>query len=287
MQGGTAIPLSSHAVGGTADVYDSSRLPPAYLRELYELVRYRDLVVQLVSRDIRTRYKRSVLGVAWTFLNPLLMMAVLTLVFSRVFRGDIQHYAVYLLSAQLVWIFFAQSTTQAMNSLIWGGALITKIYLPRSVFALSQVGAGLVNLTLALVPLLLISFVSGAPITWALLWLPVPMLLVACFALGVGLVLSTVAISFPDVVEMYQVALTAWYFLTPIIYPVAALPDSMRWLMNLNPAYYLVEAFRAPVYAGLSPEPMTLIAGTVAAVGVLALGWFWFTSAADDLAARA
>src|SRR5438105_15591737 len=225
------LPIRVEAV-----VYDSSRLAPPFLRELLDLVRYRDLVVQLVSRDIRTRYKRSVLGIGWTLLNPLLMMAVLTLVFSQMFRGGVQHYAVYLLSAQLVWIFFAQTTTQAMNSLTWGGALIRKIYLPRSVFALSQVGAGLVNLTLALVPLLLISFVSGAPITWALLWLPVPMLLVACFALGVGLVLSTVAISFPDVVEMYQVALTAWYFLTPIIYPVAALPDSMRWLMNLNPA---------------------------------------------------
>jgi len=285
VRSGIAVRVGSFA-GGNDRVYDSSRLPPPFLRELYELIRYRDLVVQLVSRDIRTRYKRSVLGVAWTFLNPLLMMAVLTLVFSRIFRGDIQHYAVYLLSAQLVWIFFAQSTTQAMNSLTWGGALITKIYLPRSVFALSQVGAGLVNLTLALIPLLLISFVSGAPITWALLWLPVPMLLVACFALGVGLVLSTVAISFPDVVEMYQVALTAWYFLTPIIYPVTALPDSTRWLMNLNPAYYLVEAFRAPVYAGAPPEPITLIAGAIAAAGVLAVGWFWFTSAADDLAAR-
>src|SRR6267143_122867 len=92
-------------------VYDSSRLPPPFLRELSELVRYRDLVVQLVTRDVRTRYKRSVLGVGWTFLNPLLMMAVLTLVFSQLFRADIQHYAVYLLSAQLLWIFFAQTTT--------------------------------------------------------------------------------------------------------------------------------------------------------------------------------
>ena len=286
MQGGTAIPLSSHAVGGTADVYDSSRLPPAYLRELYELVRYRDLVVQLVSRDIRTRYKRSVLGVAWTFLNPLLMMAVLTLVFSRVFRGDIQHYAVYLLSAQLVWIFFAQSTTQAMNSLIWGGALITKIYLPRSVFTISQVGLGVVNLLLALVPLLLIVVLSGSPITWALLWLPLPMLLIACFALGIGLLLSTLAISFPDVVEMYQVILTAWYFLTPIIYPVSALPESARWLMNFNPAYHLIEAFRAPVYGGVAPEPLTLMAGSVAAVLTLVAGWMFFTASADEIPAR-
>jgi ABC-2 type transport system permease protein len=270
----------------TGAVYDSSRLPPPFRRELYELVRYRDLVVQLVTRDVRTRYKRSILGVGWTLLNPLLMMAVLTLVFSQLFRADVSHYAVYLLSAQLLWIFFAQTTTQAMNSLTWGGALVSKIYLPRSVFAVSQVGTGLVNLVLALVPLLLIVVLSGVPLTWALLWLPLPMLLVACFALGIGLLLSTVAISFPDVVEMYQVILTAWYFLTPIIYPLSALPESTRSLMRLNPAYYLVEAFRAPVYAGTAPEPATLVVAMVAAVVTLVVGWLLFTSAADEMPAR-
>src|SRR5207244_1596655 len=139
--------------------------------------------------------------------------------------------------------FFAQTTTQAMNHLVWGGPLVTKIYLPRTVFAVSAIGTGLVNLTLALVPLALITVVSGAALTGALLWLPVPMILMACFALGIGLLLSTLAVSFPDVVEMYQVVLSAWYFLTPIIYPFAMLPESDRWLMNLNPAYHLIEAF--------------------------------------------
>jgi ABC-2 type transport system permease protein len=270
----------------TGAVYDSSRLPPPFRRELYELVRYRDLVVQLVTRDVRTRYKRSVLGVGWTLLNPLLMMAVLTLVFSQVFRADVSHYAVYLLSAQLLWIFFAQTTTQAMNSLTWGGALVSKIYLPRSVFAVSQVGTGLVNLVLALVPLLFITLVSGVPATWALLWLPIPIIMMACFALGIGLLLSTLAISFPDVVEMYQVILTAWYFLTPIIYPLSALPESTRALISLNPAYYLVEAFRGPLYAGIGPEPATLIVGGVAATTSLIAGWLLFTSAADEIPAR-
>ena len=282
----TTIRADPFAVGGNGGIYDSSRLPPPFLRELYDLTRYRDLVVQLISRDIRTRYKRSVLGIGWTLLNPLLMMAVLTVVFSQMFRANIQHYAVYLLSAQLVWIFFVQSTTQAMNSLNWGGPLISKIYLPRSVFAISQVGLGLVNLSLALIPLFAITVLSGAGLTWALLWLPVPMLLVACFALGIGLLLSTLAISFPDVVEMYQVLLTAWYFLTPIIYPLSALPESSRSLMNLNPAYHLIEAFRAPVYGGVAPEPITLVAGTGAALVTLLAGWLLFTRAADDIPAR-
>jgi ABC-2 type transport system permease protein len=173
-----------------------------------------------------------------------------------------------------------------MNSLTWGGALISKIYLPRSVFAISQVGLGLVNLVLALVPLLFIVVISGAPVTWSLLWLPVPMLLMACFALGVGLLLSTLAISFPDIVEMYQVILTAWYFLTPIIYPLSALPESGRWLMNLNPAYHLIDAFRRPVYSGLGPEPATLLTGAAVALVTLVAGWLLFTSAADEIPAR-
>lgn len=267
-------------------VYDSSRLPPPALRELSELLRYRDLIVQLVTRDVRTRYKRSVLGVAWTLLNPLLMMAVLTLVFSQVFRADVQHYAVYLLSAQLLWTFFGQTTTQAMNQIAWGNALITKIYLPRSVFAISQVGTGLVNLVLALVPLAIITVLSGAPLTSAILWLPVPIFLMACFALGIGLLLSTLAISFPDVVDMYQVLLTAWYFLTPIIYPLSALPESVRWAMNLNPAYHLIEAFRGPVYAGTGPEPATLLVAAIAAALALVAGWWIFTSASDEIPAR-
>jgi ABC-2 type transport system permease protein len=118
------------------------------------------------------------------------------------------------------------------------------------------------------------------------LWLPVPMLLTACFALGVGLLLSTVAISFPDVIDMYQVVLTAWYFLTPIIYPISALPESARLLMNLNPAYHFVEAFRAPVYAGTSPDPGGLLIAATAAALALAAGWFVFASVADEIPAR-
>src|SRR5881628_2098734 len=112
-----------HASVARRPVYDSARRPAPPIEELQELWRYRSLVVQLVSRDIKTRYKRSVLGVAWTMLNPLMMMLVLTLVFSNLFRFSVQHYPVYMLSAQIMWTFFAQTTTAAMSNLIWGGSL--------------------------------------------------------------------------------------------------------------------------------------------------------------------
>ncbi len=270
----------------TPMIYDSARRPPSWWEEMVEAWRYRDLIVQLVSRDIKSRYKRSVLGVAWTMLNPLMMMIVLSLVFSHLFRVTLPHYPVYVLSALVLWNFFAQSTTAAMNQLVWGGALLNRIYLPRTIFALSALGTGLVNLVLALVPLALIMALTGVPFRPALIWLPVPVLLTAMFALGLGLALSTLAISFPDVVDMYQVALMAWYFLTPILYPAEILPETWRWVLNLNPMHHLVEVFRAPIHAGWMAGPNTHLGAIVAAVGMLVIGWILFTSRADEIAYR-
>jgi ABC-type polysaccharide/polyol phosphate export permease len=267
-------------------VYDSAKRPLALREELVEAWRYRDLIVQLVQRDIRTRYKRSVLGVAWTMLNPLLMMTVLTLVFSNLFRFELRDYPVYLLSAQILWVFIAQTTTAATSHLLWGGALLTKIYVPRTVFALAAVGTGLVNLAISIVPLLIIAIVIQAPLGPSLLFLPIPIVLAAAFALGVGLLLSTIAVVFPDIVEMYQVVLTAWYFFTPVMYPKTIIPEDHQWLLNLNPAYHLVEAFRAPVYAASSAGPNTIAAAAIVSIVALVIGWIVFTSRADEIPYR-
>jgi ABC-2 type transport system permease protein len=162
------------------------------IEELREVWRYRDLLLQLVSRNIKTRYKRSVLGIGWTMLNPLFMMLILTFVFSNLFRITVEHYAVYLLSALTLWGFFAGSTTDAMTELVWGGGLLHRIYLPRTVFALSAVGTGMVNLLFALGPLAVIMLVIGT-FRPQLLFLPIPILLTGIFTLGVGLIFSVLA----------------------------------------------------------------------------------------------
>jgi ABC-type polysaccharide/polyol phosphate export permease len=279
----TGVELVDPPVG---PVYDSSRRAPAPIEELRELWRYRSLVSQLVSRDIKTRYKRSVLGVAWTMLNPFLTMLVLTVVFSSLFRFDIPHYPVYMLSAQVLWTFFAQTTTSAMSQLLWGGGLLTRIYIPKTVFAVAALGTGLVNLLLAMVPLFIIVVALRVPITLAILWLPFSMVLAMCFTLGVGLLLSTISVWFPDIVDMYQIALTTLFFFTPIMYPKTILPETYRDLMNLNPMYHLIEAFRLPIYAGVSAGPHTLLAATAAAVVTLVAGWLIFTARADKIAYR-
>lgn len=267
-------------------IYDSRRRGPVALEELRGLVQYRDLIFQLVRRDLVSRYKRSVLGVAWTMLNPLGTMVVMTIVFSQLFHS-IRGYPAYILCGLIAWIFFSQTTGAAMVQMVWGSSLFNRIYMPRTALVVSAIGTGLVNLALSLVPLFLITLVVGLPLSWSLLFLPVSVLLLASFALGVGLVLSAWAIYFPDVAEMYQVALTAWFYVTPIIYPLDTIPERYRfWFYHLNPMYYLIQVFRKPIYEGVLPGWPLLSAATVIALLTLALGWVVFCSRADEFAYR-
>jgi len=267
-------------------IYDSAQRRSALVEEFLALVRYRDLLVQLISRNIKTRYKRSVLGILWTMLNPLLMMLVLTAVFSRLFRFSTTYYAVYALAGIILWNFFAQTTMQAMSELLWGGSLLHRIYVPRAIFAVTALGTGLINLLLSLIPLLVIMLITGVPMTPSLVFLPVPIILVAMFALGLGLFLSTISVYFADVMEMFQILVSIWMYLTPIMYPKEVIPEQYRWLFNLNPMYHLLELFRAPIWIGWLSGPKTVLAGTVAAVVTLVFGWWFFTRKTDEFSYR-
>lgn len=268
--------------------YDSAQRANPAIEELREAFNYHHLILQLVRRDVLTRYKRSVLGIAWTLLAPLGMMLVLTLVFSQVFRFDtVYGYAAYLLSGLLAWTFFSQTTTAAMANLVWGGGLLNRIYIPRTSFALAAIGTGLVNISLATIPLIAIILITDVPLTIAFLFLPVPLLLLAFFALGVGLLISTLAVYFPDVVEMYQIILIAWMYLTPIIYPIEVLPEPVRFLItHFNPMYYLVELYRMPVYYGRFPTWAELIPAVLISISLLITGWWLFSKKSDEFAYR-
>lgn len=266
-------------------IYDSAQQFPHALQELQEALTHRHLLFQLVRRDILTRYKRSFFGVAWTMLNPLGTMIVLSVVFSHLFHTT-PAYPAYILSGLLAWNFFSQSTVGAMNSLIWGGGLLKRIYIPRASFGLSAVGTGLVNLVLSLVPLFLVMAIIGVPIKATIVFLPISIFLLACFALGIGLALSTLAVYFPDVAEMYQIILTAWMYLTPIIYPETVIPDKYQLILHLNPMYYLLKLWRLPLYDGRWPTWVEFWPAAVAAIGMLLIGWFVFTSKSDEFAYR-
>lgn len=266
--------------------YDSASRRPPLAGEFMELVRYRDLLQLMIAKITTTRYKRSVLGALWTLLNPLMNMVVLTIAFSALFRSSVEHYPVYVLSGLIMWNFFMQSTTFAMNSLVWGGGLIKRIYLPRPIFAVAAIGNGLINLGLALIPLVLVMLAVGHVPSPALLFLPVAILLWAMFALGVALGLSALAVFFADVVDMYQVVMQAVFYLTPIMYPRNILPEQFAWTLALNPFYYLLELFRGPIYAGTWPALGTIAAAAGMAGVTLLVGWWAFTRKADEFAYR-
>lgn len=266
-------------------IYDSQRRRHPAIDELREAFRYKYLILQLVRRDILTRYKRSVLGVAWTLLNPLGMMLVLTIAFSQVFKFDVEGYPTYVLSGLLPWTFFSQTTIAAMTNLIWGGDILNRIYFPRASFAIAAMGTGLVNVLLSTVPLLLVMLLTGIPITPAMVFLPIPILLLACFSLGIGLLISTLAVYFPDIAEMYQIILMGWFYLTPIIYPESILPEAFRTIaIYLNPMYYLVTLYRKPVYYGQMPSSELFLV-TIFITGVtLFIGWYVFSIKSDEFA---
>jgi len=268
-------------------IYDSTKRVSPALEEIRGIFQYRDLIYQLVRRDIVTRYKRSVLGIAWTMLQPLGMMVIMTVVFSNLFQS-VKGYPTYILSGLVAWTFFSQTTTSTIHQVVWGGTLFRRIYLPHTSFAVSAISTGVVNLALSLVPLVALMLVTGRSLHWSALFVPVAMILLAAFALGVGLILSALGVYFPDVVEMYQIVLVAWMYLTPIIYPEEILPAAYRfWITNLNPMYHMVNIFRKPLYDGILPSWNELgIAGIIAVV-TLVIGWLFFSNKADEFAYRA
>ena len=187
-------------------------------------------------------------------LSPLLTTIVLSVVFLTLFQPVAPNYPVYLLSGLLIWNFFVQTTSIMAAEMIGGADMWKRIYTPRTVFAVATTVTGLVHLALALVPLFAIALFLGMPIGIApLVAIPFAVLCVALFALGVGLLLSVLSARFPDVIDLYQVIVGAWLYLTPVIYPRAIVPERFQWLLSLNPMTWFVEGFRLPIYQNTVP----------------------------------
>ena len=272
------------AGAGGVLIYDSARRPPRVLEEARGLWTYRNLVVEMAIRDIKIRYKRSVLGVFWTMLAPLLNMVVLTLVFSALLKTQIQNYPVYYLAGSLFWTFFSQTTSSTASQTREANEMTKRIFIPRSVFVASAIAVGLVNLALSIVPMLFLLLVMGFPLHATWFFLPVGVVLLSLFSAGVSLVLFTVASRFSDVREMYLVLVQTWFFLTPIVYHPAIVPPRFRFALWLNPMYYLIQTARRPIYDGLIPSPELLAATAAVSLATFAIGWVYFSHHADRYA---
>ena len=189
-------------------------------RYIQSFLKFRPLLNELVARDIKIKYRRSVLGVLWALLNPLLMMIVLSVVFSNLFRFDIENFPLYLLSGQIVFNFFNESTTTAMSSIIANSSLIKKVYVPKYLFVISRVVSVFINLLASFMALIIVMIAMRAELHWTVLLAPVPLLLLVFFSLGVGLILAAITVRFRDIMHLYSVFTTMLMYLTPVIYPM-------------------------------------------------------------------
>ena len=222
--------------------------------QIFTFLKYKSLLKKLVIRDIKVRYRKSFLGLIWTVLNPLLMMCVISLVFSNLFKTEIENYPVYVLLGMIVFNCNSEATNQALISIVDNAALIKKIYIPKYLFPVSKVISSLVNLGFSFVALLIVMLVTGAPFRWNLILVIIPTVYLLMFSVGLSLILASVNVYFRDMTHLYSgVLITAWTYLTPIFYTISIVPKNMRGIMQGNPMYHYVTFFRNIIMDGIYP----------------------------------
>ena len=247
--------------------------------------RYRHLLKNLISKDIKLKYRRSVLGLIWSVLNPLLTMIVLAIVFSQIFHtnpvnADVS-FAVYLLTGQLVYNFFSEATNSAMGSMLGAAPLIKKVYVPKYIFPLEKVSFAFVNTLFSLIALVIVMVANRATVHPTILLFWVPLIILYVFNLGVGLILASATVFFRDIMHLYGIVITALMYLTPIMYDVSILPKWVTPFIPLNPMYWFVSMFRSLVIYGEMPT-LNMWIGTIAsAIVALILGLFVFKKTQD------
>ena len=271
----------------SAASYDSAdRERGRFLPDLQELIPYRYLILQLVKRNVTSRYKRSVLGIAWTLLDPILTMSVMAVVYTALFRRSIEAFPLFILTGLVVWNFFAQSTSQAIKLFLHSRSLLGRVYMPRSAMGFAAVGTGLVNLLVSLIPLAALMIIFGRPFTPALLLLPVALLIATLFTVGIGLLVSSWSAFFADMENIYAFLLRLGMYLSGIFYTLDALPEQMRGFVAALPTYHLINLFRDPIYAGSPPGWDSFLYCAGWAVGAFVIGFWVFTRNANVYAYR-
>lgn len=244
-------------------------------------IKYKDLLKQLVIKDIKVKYRRSFLGMFWSLLNPLLMMIVINFVFSNLFRFDIPNYPIYLLTGIIIWNFFAETTSLSMLSIISGASLIKKVYVPKYIFPISKVISSFVNLLFAFCSLLILMFILKVKVSISIIFVPVSMILILIFCIGFSLILSAYTVFFRDLIHIYNVILTAWMYATPVFYPKNIVPEQYRFIIRYNPINYLLDTFRIPILYGKLPGINTIIISIIISVSTLILGLYIFYKKQD------
>ncbi|WP_369712962.1 ABC transporter permease [Leptotrichia sp. HSP-342] len=244
-------------------------------------IKYKDLLFELVLRDIKIKYKKSMLGFTWSILNPLLMMTVMSVVFSTMFRMDIPNFPMYLIIGQVVFSFFSEATNIAMVSVIENGELMKKVYIPKYMFPLSKVIFSFSNMIFSLVAILIVALITRLPLRFEMLLFPIPLIYVFVFSLGIGFILASYTVFFRDLLHLYSILLLVWTYLTPIFYPIKILPESVRSWINYNPIYMYIKYFRSIMLYGKIPSLQFNLICIITSLISLIIG-IWIFSKKED-----
>jgi len=248
---------------------------------LAAMQKYQFLIRQLVSRDFKTKYKRSVLGVFWSFLNPLLTMLVQYFVFSTLFKSDIPNFASYLIIGTVMFNFFSEATSTALTSVLGNASLITKVYMPKYIYPLTRVLSSLVNLAISLIPMVIVCAATGVQFQKSALLSLYFLVCLVIFSLGLGLLLSASMVFFRDTQFLWGVFSMMWMYATPIFYPETIVPENMKFIHTFNPLYYFLQSARSCILDELSPEPFMYFQCFMIALGALLLGALVFHRSQD------
>lgn len=241
-----------------------------------ELVRYRGMIRQMFVRDLKLRYERSIFGIAWALVNPLAMLVVYTVFFSLIVRLGVPRYPVFLLSGLLAWNFVARGMT-GVSATIWhNGYLINRVRFPHESLIISGMLSLLTDLVFELVVLALILAVLGVPISASMVFLPVAVLLLLIFGVGVVLFFAVWMSLYKDIEYILGIAATAWLYMTPVFYPMSLIPERYLTLYKLNPMVHLLSLFREPIYGGRLPSLDTVVISAAVSTATLAVGWSLF-----------
>jgi lipopolysaccharide transport system permease protein len=268
-------------------VYDSAQLTNPFFEEIKSLLSNKFILRRMIYTSFKTRYKRSYLGVVWSLLNPLLHMIVFVIVFSQVFRFDIPHYSLYILTGNMIFVFFSSSTSEAMMQMLASAEMIKRVYLPKTIYVLAGIGINGINLILTFIPFLAIALIDKLQFNWTVVLIFPTLILVTMFVVGMSLIVATITPYLHDFSQIWSVILTLWTYLTPLFYPVSIIPERVLPVFKLNPMYIYVTLFRDPLLYQKVPESTLWIQGTFYGVTFLVIGWWIFTKNSNEFAYRA
>ena len=246
------------------------------MKILKEVFEYRNMIYMLVKRDLRGRYRGSILGFAWTFINPILQLLVYTVVFSFVMRANIEKYYLFVFVALIPWLAMSSSVTGGSSCILVNKNMVTKIYFPRQVLPIATVTAAFINMLLSMVIVLAVCLITNGLNVWVL-WYLIPTILIEyILALGIAFIVSAVTVYFRDLEHILQIFVMAWQFLSPIVYSIEMVPESARKIFMLNPMASIIVSYRDVLYYKQAPDLSTMLLALGMGIVFLVAGWFIF-----------